>query len=72
MAANEFTVRIIPAQLSPRMLTDLQATAAYTLGRFLALAEMAGDPLYRLSNDDIVQRMKEVAADYETVKQGAN
>jgi hypothetical protein len=64
MAANEFTVRTVLAQPSLRMLT--------TLGRFLALAEMAGDPLYRLSNDDIVQRMKEVAADYETVKQGAN
>jgi hypothetical protein len=59
---------ILPAK--PTQLTDLQATTAYTLGRFLALAEMAGDPLYRLAPEEIIQRMKEVAHDYETVKKG--
>jgi hypothetical protein len=52
------------------ILTDFQTVSAYTLGRFLALAEIAGDPLYHLAPETIIQRMKEVAHDFETVRKG--
>ena len=48
------------------MITPYQTSTAYTLGRFLGLAQIARDEkIWQQSPEQIVETLKRIAAEYE-------